>query len=69
MTGLFNALLKGNHDDEKDDSFVERLIPFMPSAVGSVVQEVVDRVEKVEDLSEQFVVDIKDAIMTSTKSK
>ncbi len=69
MTGLFNALLNmKTEENEKDgDWFVEKIIPFMPTAIGSVVQEVVDRVDNVEDAVEKAVSDIKHAIVTPSK--
>jgi hypothetical protein len=39
----------------------------MPTAIGNVVQEVVDRVDNVEDAVEKAVSDIKHAIVTPSK--
>jgi hypothetical protein len=66
---MFHALLKNKTDDKENDEdwFVEKIIPFMPTAIGVVVQEVVDRVDNVEDAVEKAVNDIKHAIVTPSK--
>ncbi len=66
---MFNALLKNKTEDKEkeEDWFVEKIIPFMPTAIGVVVQEVVDRVDNIEDAVEKAVVDIKHAIVTPSK--
>ena len=69
MSGLFNTLLKmKTEENEKDeDWFVEKIIPYMPTVIGNVVQEVVDRVDNIEDAVEKAVSDIKHAIVTPSK--
>ncbi len=67
MTSLLNALLKNKTDDKEEDWFVEKIIPFMPPAIGNIMQDAIDRVEKVEDLTMKFATDVKCAVLKCDK--
>ena len=63
MTSLFTALKHLVIDDDKNESLLEKVIPFMPDYVGSIINDVVDRSKAVSALSEDYVKAVTDTII------
>jgi hypothetical protein len=49
--------------DDNDESLLEKVIPFMPTPIGSIIHDVIDRTKAVSTLSEDYVNAVTDTII------